>query len=83
MSKYSHRFIDDYKGELAFGFDREMDENTLICYLQMFSDDQVMKKIIKMLSKKELEEIFNLISRILNTHMTEPEYHALFLKEEH
>nr|CAI78620.1 hypothetical protein [uncultured delta proteobacterium] len=83
MNRYSHKFVEEYKEGLAFGFDREMDEKTIICYLQMFSDDQLMEKIIKSLSEKELEEIFNMISGILNKYLTESEYHALFLKDEH
>jgi len=83
MKKYSHNFIETYKGFTGFGWDRESDQNTVICYLQMFSDDQLMQSIIKKLSEDELEEIYSLINRLLKTHLKEAEYHRLFLKEDH
>jgi hypothetical protein len=41
-----------------------------------------MKKLLKRLSEDELSEIFNLITRLLKAHLTDTEYHDLFLKEE-
>ena len=32
---------------------------------------------------RELEEIYFLINRLLRTHLTDNEYHRLFLKEDH
>lgn len=83
MKKYSHNFVETYKGFTGFGWDRETDENTVICYLQMFSDDQLMKNIISRLSEEEMEEIYSLINRLMKTHLNEGEYHRLFLKENH
>ncbi|MDM8515649.1 cytoplasmic protein [Desulfobacterales bacterium HSG16] len=81
MTIHSHRFVEEYEGLTGFGLDRETDENTVICYLQKFSDDELMKTIIKRLSDDELESIFSTISRIMKTHLSEPEYHRLFLKD--
>lgn len=80
---HTHKFVDDYKGFVGFGFDRKTDENTIIYYLQKFSDDKVMERITGDLSDNELEEIFNLISRLIKKHLSEPEYHSLFLKDKH
>lgn len=82
MTKYTHDFVETYEDMIGFGLDRRHDENTLICYLQMFSDDTVMRQLVKRMTDDELEEIFILITRKLKNHFTEPEYHALFLKEE-
>ncbi len=79
--KYSHQFVENYDDLVGFGLDRKTDENTIICYLQMFSDDALMKKLVKKMSDDELEEIFSLITKTLRKHLTEPEYHSLFLKE--
>jgi hypothetical protein len=81
MSLHSHRFAEDYDGPVAFGFDRETDENTIILYLQKFSDDRLMDVIRKRLSDQDLSDLFNLISRLMQQHFSEEEYHALFLKE--
>ena len=81
MNDHSHLFVENYKGFVGFGFDRETDENTVVYYLQKFSDDELMKTLIKKLSDEELGDLFNLMTRLLKNHLTEPQYHALFLKE--
>ena len=82
MLKHSHNFVDTYQGLVGFGLDRQTDENTIIYYLQKFSDDKLMEKIVAKLTADELEEIFSMITRLLKKHLTEPEYHRLFLKDE-
>ena len=42
-----------------------------------------MSVITKRMTDAELEEIFELIHRIMKNHLSEAEYHRLFLKEEH
>jgi hypothetical protein len=83
MTFHSHDFVENYSGLVGFGADRETDENTIIYYLQKFSDDQFMSVITKRMTDAELEEIFELIHRIMKNHLSESEYHRLFLKEEH
>jgi hypothetical protein len=82
MAKHTHQFVERYDGLVGFGLDRETDESTLIYYLQKFSDDAVMAAIIKRLEDRELAELFDGISRLLRRHLTEVEYHRLFLKDE-
>jgi hypothetical protein len=81
MAQHTHQFVDRYGGLVGFGLDRETDENTLICYLQKFSDDEVMATLIQRLDDHELAEVFDLINRLLRRHFTEAEYHRLFLKD--
>ncbi|MCP4351630.1 MAG: cytoplasmic protein [Desulfobacterales bacterium] len=83
MAKHSHNFVETYNDLVGFGLDRETDENTVIFYLQKFSDDRLMEKIIKKLTDDELDEIFSIISRLLKKHLTESDYHKLFLKDDH
>ena len=82
MKRHSHNLVDTYDGLVGFGADRDTDENTVLYYLQKFSDDLLMKTLLKRLSEDELSEIFNLITRLLKVHLTDTEYHDLFLKEE-
>jgi peptide methionine sulfoxide reductase MsrA len=82
MVMHSHDFVETYNGLVGFGADRNTDENTVIYYLQKFSDDRLMKTIIKRLPDKDLSEIFLLITRLLKNHLTSAEYHQIFLKEE-
>ena len=81
MNDHSHKFVENYDGFVGFGFNRETDENTVVYYLQKFSDDDLMETLVKKMSDQELAELFNLMGRLLKKHLTEPQYHALFLKE--
>jgi len=83
MAKHSHKIVETYQGLVGFGLNRETDEATVIYYLQKFSDDALMEKIIKRLTDEELNDIFSMISRILKNHLSEKEYHSLFLKDDH
>ncbi len=82
MAIHAHRFVETYDGLVGFGLNRETDENTVIYYLQKFSDDALMAKIKHRLDDSELGALFDLISNLLRKHLSEEEYHALFLKEE-
>lgn len=82
MKLHAHNFVETYDGLVGFGADRETDENTVVYFLQKFSDDRLMKTLIKRLSEDELSEIFNMMTRLLKEHLSDTEYHDLFLKEE-
>lgn len=80
--KHRHRFVESYEGLVGFGLDRETDEKSLTVYLQKFSDDDLLAALLPRLGDQEIQEVFDLISRLLKIHLEEPEYHRLFLKEE-
>jgi hypothetical protein len=82
MPIHTHEFIETYNGLVGFGLDRETDEHTVIWHLQKFSDDALVKTLAQRMTNDELERVFNLLSEIMRKHLTEPEYHRLFLKEE-
>ena len=81
MSKHSHRFVEEYDGFEGFGFSREVDEATIICYLQRFSDDEVMALLRERMSNADMEVIFDLITRLIKEYLEDEEYHRCFLKE--
>ena len=72
---HTHNFVETYQGLVGYGADRETDENTLIYYLQKFSDDELMALITKRMSNAEMLELFDLINRLLKNHLSEAEYH--------
>lgn len=82
MAQHSHRFVEDYDGPLAFGLNRETDENTVIVYLQKFSDDRLMEVMCRRMSDSDLTDLLDLVSGLMRRHLSEAEYHALFLKED-
>jgi hypothetical protein len=74
--------VETYDGMVAFGFSREVDEKSLIYYLQKFSDDDLMSLLVPRMSDAEIEAIFNLVSNTMRKHLEEEEYHQYFLKDE-
>jgi TorA maturation chaperone TorD len=81
MALHSHRFVEEYRGLVGYGFDRATDEATLQIYLQKFSDDECMAHILPRLSREEMDQLFELISTLLRRHLDDQEYHRLFLKD--
>jgi len=82
MAQHSHEFVETYDDLVGFGLDRTTNENTLIVYLQKFSDDALIQKLVQRMSDDELEMLFHLLNRMMRKHLSDSEYHQLFLKEE-
>jgi hypothetical protein len=83
MAKHTHEFVETYDGLVGFGADRETDENTVMVFLQKFSDDRMLKTILPRLSDEALAKIFDCVGNLLRHHLSEDEYHHLFLKDDH
>lgn len=81
MTKDTHYFIQHYKGLGAFGLDRKTDEETVMFYLQKFSEDHFLHSFLPRLQDSELEEIYLFINTKIKRHLSEDEYHCLFLKD--
>ena len=81
MPDHTHRFIEEFEGFIGFGLNQESDMDTVTYYLQKFSDDQLMTLLRKRLTDEERQAIFDLLSGLLRRHLTEPEYHRYFLKD--
>jgi hypothetical protein len=81
MAKFSHQFVETYRGPVAIGLSREIDEASLIVYLQKFSSDQLMEVLRDHLSDEEIRHTTEWISDLLRKHLSHEEYHKLFLGE--
>jgi hypothetical protein len=81
MKKHSHNFVESYKGLVGYGYDRKTNESTLAYYMQKFSDDELVKLVAARMTDIEMDRLFNLISGLLNSLLSEEEYHRLFLKD--
>jgi hypothetical protein len=82
MADHSHRFVEEFDGFIGFGLNPESDMDTVTYYLQKFSDDRLMRLLRPRLSDEERQAIFDLLSGLLRKHLTEPEYHRYFLKDD-
>lgn len=81
MTQHTHCFVEEYDGLVGFGLDRKGDGNTLIYYTQKFSDDKLMGILVERMSQADMEELFDLVTRLLKRYLSEEEYHRYFLKE--
>jgi hypothetical protein len=81
VPQHKHDFVESWTGPLAQGFDRPTDEATLKVYLQKLSDDDLLEALLPRLSEEEVEEFFRLVAVTLKRHLSDGEYHDLFLKE--
>ncbi len=82
MPVHKHTIVEDYDGDVAFGFSREVDEKSLMYYLQKFSDDDLMRVLVPRMSDSEIDRLFSLVSELMRSHLSDSEYHELFLKDE-
>jgi hypothetical protein len=83
MKKHTHDFVNEYNGFVGFGLDRKTDEDSLVVYLQKFSDDALVSTLKKRMSVEEINQVVDLIHGLMHKHFTEDEYHRLFLKDDH
>ena len=81
MARHRHTFVEAYNGMVAFGFNREVDEKSLMYVLQQFSDDAVLSALVPRLSDEEITGVFGMVTELLRRHFTDEEYHGLFLKD--
>ena len=65
--------------EISFGWDRHTDEESLKVFLQKFSSDKFLAAIIPRLTDQELIAIVDHLSEVMRNHLSEQEYHRLFL----
>lgn len=83
MAKHTHEFVNTYDvGMIAFGVDRETDERSLTAYLQKLTDDDLLAALVPRLSDEELLAAVDFAGALLRKHLSEEEYHRLFLKDE-
>jgi hypothetical protein len=74
--------VETYLGPVAFGLSREVDEASLVVYLQKFSDDRLMDVLRGRLSEEEIQRTVDWLMLLLRRHLSEDEYHRLFLRGE-
>jgi hypothetical protein len=74
--------VETYEGPVAFGLSREADEASLTVYLQKLSDDRVMEALRGKLSNEEIQDTVEWLTVLMRRHLSDEEYHRLFLLDE-
>jgi hypothetical protein len=81
VARHQHTLVETYDGMVGFGFSREVDEKSLMFYLQKFSDDELVQALIPRMTDEEITHLFELLSQLMRAYLTDDEYHKLFLKD--
>ena len=68
---------------ICFGLSPELDRQSCGAYLQLLGRPELAQTLCARLSKAEIDQLIELISGLMRTHLSKPEYHSLFLGEEH
>ena len=68
---------------MFFGMNRRTDEQSLASFLKLFSDERLTSKLIPRMNENEIHQIVDLLTQIMKNHLSDEEYHALFLGEAH
>jgi hypothetical protein len=66
---------------IAFGFDRATDERSLVLFLERFVDEKLLETLLPRLHDEDILATVDFLTGILHKHLSEKEYHALFLAE--
>ena len=66
---------------IAFGFDRATDERSFELFLQRFVDKKLMETLLPRLQDEDILSTVDFLTGIMRKHLTEKEYHSLFLAE--
>ena len=66
---------------IVFGFDRDTDEKSFKLFLQRFAHKKVVTALIPRLQDKEILATVDFLTAIMQKHLSEEEYHDLFLAE--
>lgn len=82
MGRYTHLFVEKYRGPVAFGLTREVDQASFMVFLQKFSDDRLLELLCPRLTQEEIERTIQWLTGLMRAHMSDEEYHRLFLREE-
>ena len=66
---------------IVFGFGRKTDERSLEAFIERFADKEFMKTLLPRLQDEDITDMVNFLTGIMRKHLSEKEYHRLFLAE--
>jgi len=67
--------------EIIFGLDRSTDERSLAAFLAIFARPGLLDALTPRMSDAELHGLVDTLTGLLRRHLSEEEYHSLFLGE--
>ncbi len=65
--------------KICFGMDRGTDEKSLKAFVQKFAERRLLDTLVPRLTDPELSSVLDFLSNLMHKHLSEKEYHRLFL----
>ncbi len=65
--------------DICFGWDRQTDEQSLKKFIHQFSSNKLLDTLIPRLTEAEITILVDTMSKLMRSHLSEKEYHQLFL----
>lgn len=67
--------------DICFGLGRATDERSLALFMKRVTDDALLSILIARMSDGELLATLDFLTGLMKTHLSEKEYHDLFLSQ--
>lgn len=71
--------LEDSVAHIVFGWDRPTDERSCAAFVRRFASAALLEALVPRLTDDELAGLVDQLSGLLRAHLTEGEYHRLFL----
>lgn len=68
--------------QMCFGLTEDLDRESFVCFLQLAGDRHLAETLAKRLSTAEILEHVDAFTHLLRQHLSEDEYHRLFLQDD-
>ena len=66
---------------ICFGLDRRSDEASLVAFVERFARPDLLATLIPRLTDDEITMTLDFLTNLMQKHLSDPEYHRLFLAE--
>lgn len=66
---------------ICFGWDRATDERSFQAFVRRFSRPELLTLLAPRLSDQELTALIDLLTGLMKSHLSEKEYHRLFMAD--
>lgn len=68
--------------KICFGLSLDLDRESLACYLTLLGNPEFARTLANRMSSEEIDTLVSQVTRLLKSHLSESEYHSLFLQQE-
>jgi len=72
---------DDPAAQICFGWDRATDERSFQAFVRRFSRPELLALLAPRLTDQELTALIDLLTGLMKRHLSEKEYHRLFVAD--